>query len=97
MTNWVAELAKVDVELGRDAAKGLAAMQKTLQFRIKWAQEHGDFDKTRDADGLSAYFMIIIQGMLVISTSTKDIAVMQLVRDMALDNLRRGSRAASDE
>jgi len=41
--------------------------------------------------------MIIIQGMLVISTSTKDIAAMQLVRDMALDNLRRGSRAASDE
>ena len=97
VTNWVAELAKVDVELGRDAAKGLAAMQKTLRFRIKWAQEHGDFDKTRDADGLSAYFMIIIQGMLVISTSTKDIAAMQLVRDMALDNLRRGSRAASDE
>ena len=84
VTNWVAELAKVDVELGQDAAKGLAAMQKTLRFRIKWC----DFDKTRDADGLSAYFTIIIQGMLVISTSTKDIAAMQHVRDVALDILR---------
>jgi len=32
--------------------------------------------------------MIIIQGMLVISTSTKDTAAMKHVRDVALDILR---------
>lgn len=84
VTNLVAELLNVDVELGDVAANGLAEMQKALQFRLKWAQEHGDLDKARDAGALAAYLMVIIQGMLVISTSTKDIAAMKQARDIAL-------------
>lgn len=88
VTNLVSELLNVDEELGKDAASGLAEMQKALGFRLKWAQEKGDLDPKRDATTLSAYFMVVIQGMLVISTSTKDVASMKLARDMALAALR---------
>lgn len=87
VTNLVAELLNVDVELGEVAANGLAEMQKALKFRLKWAQEHGNLDKARDAGALAAYFMVVIQGMLVISTSTKDIAAMKQARDVALSTL----------
>lgn len=87
VTNLVAELLNVDAELGEVAANGLAEMQKALKFRLKWAQEHGNLDKARDAGALAAYFMVVIQGMLVISTSTKDIAAMKQARDVALSTL----------
>ncbi|MEQ1653585.1 MAG: helix-turn-helix domain-containing protein [Hyphomicrobium sp.] len=87
VTNLVAELLNVDVELGEVAANGLAEMQKALKFRIKWAQEHGNLDKACDAGALAAYFMVVIQGMLVISTSTKDKVAMKQARDVALSTL----------
>ncbi len=87
VTNLAAELLNTDIELGQEAAKGLDEMQKALRFRFKWAQEHGDLDKRCDVGALSAYIMMVIQGMLVISTSTKDIAAMKLARDAALATL----------
>ncbi len=87
VTNLVAELLNVDPELGDDAANALAEMQKALKFRLRWAQEHGDLDETRDAGALAAYLMVVIQGMLVISTSTKDAAAMKQARDVALATL----------
>ena len=87
VTNLVAELLNVDAELGDVAANGLAEMQKALKVRLRWAQEHGDLDNARDAGALAAYFMVIIQGMLVISKSTKDIAAMKKARDIALATL----------
>lgn len=84
VTNLVSELLQVDSKLGDDAAAGLVEMQKALQFRLKWAQENGDLDKSRDCIALGAYFLVVIQGMLIISTSTKDLVAMKLARDMAL-------------
>lgn len=87
VTNLVAELLNVDGELGKDAAAGLAEMQKALRIRIKWAQEAGELDSKLDSSALGAYFMVVIQGMLLISTSTKDTAAMKAARDMALATL----------
>ena len=84
VTNLVSELLQVDSKLGDDAAAGLAEMKKALQFRLKWAQENGELDKSRDSKALGAYFLVVIQGMLIISTSTKDVASMKLARDVAL-------------
>ena len=87
VTNLVAELLNVDPELGREAADGLAEMQKALKFRLRWAQEHGDLDGSRDVGVLASYLMVVIQGMLVISVSTKDVAAMKQARDVALTAL----------
>ncbi len=87
VTNLVAELLNVDSELGADAAAGLAEMQKALRFRIKWAQESGELNANVDSNALGAYFMVVIQGMLLISTSTKDTSALKAARDVALNAL----------
>lgn len=86
-TNLVAELLNVDPQLGNEATAGLMEMQKALRFRVKWAVESGDIPPDRDIDALAAYFMVVIQGMLLISTSTKDIESMQAAKDFALKAL----------
>ena len=86
-TNHFAELLNVEPELGEDTADALAEMQKALKFRLKWAQEHDDLDESRDVGALASHLMVVIQGMLVISTSTKDVAAMKQARDVALATL----------
>lgn len=84
VTNLAAELCNVDPPLGADAASALAEMQKGLAFRLRWAQEHGDLEPSRDIGVLAAYLMVVIQGMLVISTTTRDIVAMRHARDIAI-------------
>lgn len=86
-TNLVAELLNVDPELGDEAVTGLAEMHKALRFRIKWAVECGDLPADRDVDALAGYFMVMIQGMLLLSTSTRDVGAMRAARDLALTAL----------
>ncbi len=88
VTNLVAELMNVDLELGEDAAAGLQEMQKALRIRVKWAQESGEIAADRDSSALGSYLMVLIQGMLVISTSTRDVAAMCAARDMAMGTLQ---------
>ncbi|MBN9206924.1 TetR/AcrR family transcriptional regulator [Methylibium petroleiphilum] len=86
-TNLVAELLNVDPELGDAAAAGLAEMHKALKFRLKWAVESGDIPAGRDVGVLASYLMVVIQGMLLLSTSTKDVEAMRAARDMAIKSL----------
>ncbi len=86
-TNLVAELLNVDPELGDAAANGLAEMHKALRFRLKWAVESGDVSTSQDVEALAAYLMVVIQGMLLLSTSTKDVDAMRAARDVALKAL----------
>ncbi|CAN7497852.1 TetR/AcrR family transcriptional regulator [Acidovorax sp. LjRoot118] len=86
-TNLVAELLNVEPELGSEATAGLNEMHKALRVRIKWALENGDLSPGQDVSALASYFMVVIQGMLVMSTSTKDVQAMQSARDVALKAL----------
>lgn len=88
VTNLVSELLNVDTELGDDAVAGLQEMQRALRFRVKWARENGELNADQDDNALGAYLMVLIQGMLMISTSTKDIEAMRAARDVAMDRLR---------
>lgn len=88
-TNLVAELLNVDPELGDAATAGLMEMHRALKFRLKWAVESGDIAAGQDVDALAAYLMVVIQGMLLLSTSTKDVEAMRAAREVALRTLRR--------
>lgn len=88
VSNLVAELLNVDRDLGEGAVAGLEEMQKALRFRVKWARENGELAVDEDDSALSAFLMVLIQGMLVISTSTRDVGTMRAARDMALERLR---------
>jgi TetR/AcrR family transcriptional regulator, transcriptional repressor for nem operon len=87
VTNLASELLNIDAILGKEAIHCLGNMQKALQFRFKWAQEREELGKQCDIDALSSYFMIVIQGVLVISTTTKDVDAMQHAREIALATL----------
>jgi TetR/AcrR family transcriptional regulator, transcriptional repressor for nem operon len=89
VTNLVSELLNVVRELGEGAAAGLVQMQQALQFRIKLAKEYGDLGEGQYSDALGAYFMVAIQGMLVMFTATKDVVAMRAARDAALAILPR--------
>jgi TetR/AcrR family transcriptional repressor of nem operon len=88
-TNIIAELIPVDAELAKVASDGLAGMQDALEFRIRWAKEKGEFGPDTDVEALASFLMVTLQGMVVLSTSTKDIASMRRARDCAIGVLER--------
>lgn len=93
VSTLVSELLQVDAELGNNAVAGLQEMQKALRFRVKWARENGELSADEDDSALGAFLMVVVQGMLMVSTSTKDVAAMRAARDVALDRLRRRTSA----
>ena len=54
---------------------------------MKWARENGELAADEDETALGAYLMVLVQGMLMISTSTKDVAALRAARDVALARL----------
>jgi TetR/AcrR family transcriptional repressor of nem operon len=87
VSNLAAELLTVDSELGDSAVASLVEMQKALRFRLTWARDNGELGSDRDVNALGAYFMVMVQGMLAFSTSTRDLAAMIQARDVALATL----------
>ena len=88
VSNLVSELLNVDAELGDSAVTGLQEMQRALRIRVKWAKENGELPAGEDEDALGSYLMVLIQGMLMMSTSTKDVGAMRAARDVAIARLR---------
>lgn len=88
VSTLVSELLQVDAGLGQDAVAGLQEMQKALRFRVKWARENGELTADEDDAALGAFLMVVVQGMLMVATSTKDVATMRAARDVALARLR---------
>jgi TetR/AcrR family transcriptional regulator, transcriptional repressor for nem operon len=87
ITNLARELATLDPDLALKTSDQLANMQSALHVRVKRAQEVGDLDKRHQPEALSAYLMTVLQGLLVISTTTRDIEGMRHTRDLALERL----------
>jgi TetR/AcrR family transcriptional repressor of nem operon len=88
-TNIIAELIPVDGELAKTASDGLAGMQSALEFRIRWGQEKGEFAPDTDAEALASLLMVTLQGLVVLSTSTKDVESMRRARDWVVGVLER--------
>lgn len=85
VTNLAGELSLVDPELGHDAAGRLAAMQAALHARVSAAQAAGELSMRHDPEALASYLMTVLQGLLVISTTTRDVSNMRRTRDLALE------------
>lgn len=87
VTNSAYEMASVDEEIFGEMNKHLSQMKQAVLSRILSAQESGEIDKKHDADSLAAYYMTLIQGLLVSSRVTKDQAEMRLAIQVGLDLL----------
>lgn len=89
-TNVIDELTPIDPELAKKASDGLAGMQSTLEFRLRWAQEKGELSPDADIQLLASLMMVTLQGMVVLSTSTKDVESMRRARNHVIGILERG-------
>jgi TetR/AcrR family transcriptional repressor of nem operon len=86
-TNVIRELSVSDSVLARGISEGLAGMQQAMEFRLNWARDKGEFNQDIDVKALASLMMVTLQGMVVLSTSTKDVASMRRARDMVIGML----------
>jgi len=89
-TNVIRELSVSDSVLAREASDGLAGMQQAMEFRLSWARDKGEFRQDVDVKALASLMMVTLQGTVVLSTSTKDVASMRRARDMVIGMLESG-------
>lgn len=87
-TNVIAELIPTDAELAKEASDGLAGMQTALELRLRAAREKGELRPDADVETLASVLMVTLQGMVVLSTSTKDVASMRRARDFVIGVLQ---------
>ena len=84
VTNLAPELALAEPELAVDAAKRLTEMQEAILQRLEDAQGRGQLAERHDPQALAALLMAVLQGLLVMSTTTKDLEAMARARDLGL-------------
>lgn len=88
VTNIANELMQSEPDLGRDAAGRLAEMQTALNSRLRQAFDKGELGLKYEPETLGSSLMTILQGLLVMATTTRDIDGMRRTRDLALSLLR---------
>lgn len=87
-TNVIAELIPTDAKLAREASDGLAGMQSALELRLRLARDIGELRPDADVETLASVLMVTLQGMVVLSTSTKDVASMRRARAFVIGVLQ---------
>jgi AcrR family transcriptional regulator len=87
-TNVIDELVSVDKGLLRKASQGLAGMQNTLELRLRYAKEKGELRPDANVETLASLLMVTLQGLVVLSMSTKDVASMRRARDFVIGVLK---------
>jgi TetR/AcrR family transcriptional repressor of nem operon len=84
VTNTAFELASIAPDIADELKRHLGQMERVVRYRIMWAQETGEIGQAHDADSLTAYYITIIQGLLVSSRVSKDRAAMERACRLAL-------------
>lgn len=89
-TNVIQELSSSESDLAQAASDSLAGMQEAMEFRISWAREKGEFRGDIDVASFASLMMVTLQGMVVMSTSTQDVASMRRARNIVVGILESG-------
>jgi TetR/AcrR family transcriptional repressor of nem operon len=84
VTNTAFELAGVAPDIAEQLKRHLGQMERVVRYRLMWAQEAGEIGDAYDTDSLTAYYITIIQGLLVSSRVSKDRAAMERACRLAL-------------
>lgn len=92
-TNVIDELVSVDKGLLRKASQGLAGMQLVMEARLRSAKEQGELRPDTNVETLASLLMVTLQGLVVLSMSTKDVASMRRARDFVIGVVENSSVA----
>lgn len=87
VTNTAFELSTVNPDIAEELKQCLAGVQSLFRDRIIAAQVAGEINKKHSVNTLTAYYMTIIQGLLISSRVTRDRAAMALSAKVALSLL----------
>ncbi len=88
-SNLVSELSSVDQGLAEAAADELAGMQKAMEFRVSWAIQQGELSNEANPKEIAATMMVVLQGIVILSKSTKDVKAMRLARNFVIRVLEK--------
>lgn len=88
VSNHVAELNSVEDDVSEPSVSLMNSTKQTLRLRLKWAQEQGELDENADIDAITSHLFCVLQGLCVLSVSTRNIDEMRQARDLALSVVR---------
>jgi TetR/AcrR family transcriptional regulator, transcriptional repressor for nem operon len=87
ITNHASELTHLEPELKRIAAQQLTDVQSELLVRVRRAQANGEIADRQRPDALASFIMTVLQGLLIIAATTRDVTSMRQARDLAVEFL----------
>ncbi len=98
VSNHVSELRSYDDDVAERSVDLMRSVRKTMRMRLAWSQEQGELAARADIDALAGQLFCIMQGLYVLSVSTRNIGDMQAARDLAVAMVKqhlRGTRGRS--
>lgn len=87
VTNHAAELLQLEPELAHEAVERLTEVQTEICDRLRRAQQTGELRSHHDIGALGAFLMTMLQGMLILAATTRDVEGMRKSRDLMLGML----------
>ena len=88
VSNHVAELNSVEDDVSEPSIGLMNSTKDTLKLRLKWAQEQGELEENADVDAITSHLFCVLQGLCVMSVSTRKIDEMRQAKDLALSVVR---------
>lgn len=95
VSNHVSELGSVADDVAEPSIDLMRSTRQLLRLRLQWAQEHGDLAADADVEALAAHLFCLLQGLYVLSVSTRNADDMRRARDVALSVVQRDLVARS--
>lgn len=95
VSNHVSELATTKDDVAEPSIDLMRSVRQTLELRLVWARDHGELAADADIPALSGHLFCVLQGLYVLSVSTRDVDDMRRASEAALSLVRLSLREAA--
>lgn len=96
VSNHVSELTSVDEDIAEPSIDLMLSAQQLLRLRLMWARENGELAQDAPVEELTAHLFCVLQGLYVLSASTRNLQDMRWASTLALSNVERYLRSDAD-
>lgn len=92
VSNHVSELASVEDDVCSASIDLMRSTQQLLRLRLVWAREQGELAADVEIEELAAHLFCVLQGLYVLSVSTRNVPDMRRASDLAVSVVERHLR-----
>jgi TetR/AcrR family transcriptional repressor of nem operon len=96
VSNHVGELASVQDDVAEPSIELMRSTQQLLRLRLVWAREQGELEADVDIEALAAHLFCVLQGLYVLSASTRNVDDMRRASHLAVSVVERQLRRSPD-